>query len=96
MTLTKYERETAINYTEADKMATVYTFNRRLRTKLEKAAEEYPGECICKGESFDGGVTYLVPRNWVTINPPRKMTAEQRQVLSDRAKATFWSKGGDC
>lgn len=77
-------------------MATVYTFNQRLRAKLKKVAAEHPDEVICKGESLDGGITYVLPRNWITVTAPRKISDEQRRVLSERAKVNLCGKGGDC
>lgn len=41
MTLSKYERETIINFNEEDKIATVYTMNKRLLSRLAKIAEQH-------------------------------------------------------
>ena len=42
MDLTAYERETIINYNEAEQTASVYTHNKTLRRTLDKLAQERP------------------------------------------------------
>lgn len=79
-----YERETIINYNNEEKVAQVYTCNESLQRKLDKLCEEYP-ECTCI--NFDEySKTYIVPKKWVKIRPPRKMSEENKQKASERMK----------
>ena len=87
--LTNYERETIINYNEADKTAGVYTHNKALRRKLERWAEERPGECRLKRVSREGdAVDYIIPKSWVRIYPPRQISEEQRTAMAKRMKTS--------
>lgn len=83
----KIERETIINFNEAEATASVYTYNGALRRRLEKLAEERPEECkmIGSGQAAD----YIIPKGWIKINPTRQMSEEQRKILAERAKANF-------
>ena len=72
MELTKQERETIINFNEAEKEADVYTHNTALRRKLEALAREYPDDCRLARTYRDGeAVEYTVPKSWVYIRRPR-------------------------
>lgn len=81
--LSNYERETIINFNEAEATASVYTHNRALIRKLETLAQERPEDCHLEKTSHDGqAVDYTIPKSWVRINPPRNaapLTEEQKQ-----------------
>lgn len=85
--MSRIEQETIINFNEAEATASVYTYNRALRRKLEKLAEERPEECqvVRKGQADD----YVIPKGWIKIKPPRQLSEEQREVLAARARANF-------
>ena len=70
-------------------MATIYTFNPKLRRRLRLVAEERPDEVVCKGESLDGGITYVLPHDWITVRAPRKYTTAQREKMAQRAREVF-------
>ena len=87
MKLSKHERETIINFNEAEPTASVYTHNKALRRKLDKLAEERPEDCRCVSESRgDQAGDYIVPKTWIKVRPPRKLvlTDEQREAMRDR------------
>lgn len=93
MKLTKYEQETIINFTEADQIAGVYTHNKALIRRLEKLAQEYPGEVTLEKSSYWGqAMDYSIPKSWIRINPPRKLSEEQRAAMAERAKANLSKK----
>lgn len=95
MKLSKYEQETIIHYNEEEKTASVYTMNTSLTNKLAKLAEEYPDECMRTVTQQDGeGVTYIVPKKWVKVRPPRKMSEEQRIAASERLAKVRQNKDG--
>ena len=70
MRLKRQERETIINFNEAEEAANVYTYNQKLE------AIDRP-ECVLKRKG-DMWAEYDVPKTWVKITPPRVLTAAQR------------------
>ena len=88
MNLSLYEQETIINFNEADSTASVYTHNRALIRKLDKLAEERPGDCHREKTSHDGkAVDYIIPKAWVKIRPTRIASEAQKAALA-RARET--------
>lgn len=83
MNLSLYEQETVINYNEAENTASVYTHNKALHRKLDKLAQERPGDCRRENTSREGkAVDYTLPKGWIRIHPPRTaatLTEEQKQ-----------------
>lgn len=86
MKLTRYEKETIINYNEAEAAATIYTHNGALIRKLEALADQRP-EDAKRGRSFpDGGREFTVPKRWVKVNASRILTEEQKADIAARLK----------
>lgn len=90
MTVTKYEMETIINFNEEDGMATVYTHNKSLIRKLA-------GFHVKETDRIEDAVTFVVPKEWIRIRPPRKLniSTEAREELSLRAKKNFKVMGDE-
>lgn len=85
--LTKYERETIINFNNGEATASVYTYNRALRRRLEQLAQERPGDChMAKVTHFDQAVEYYIPKSWIKINPTRILSDEQRTAMAEHAR----------
>lgn len=82
----KTERETIINFNEADDTASVYTHNRAIQNKLNKLRDEYDIEVADAG---DGWTEYMVPKKWIKVAPPRQVnyTDEQRAAMAERLAA---------
>ena len=92
MDLSKYEKETIINFNEAEKVASVYTHNKALKRKLAALTEQYPDECIIMSTNHDAmGIEYIVPKRWIKVSPPRKTSESQLAALS-RARDNIASK----
>ena len=65
-------------------MADVFVYNRKLRNRLTKIAEANEN---CKVLSRDDDCAeFLVPKSWVKINPPKNMSAESLQRMSELGK----------
>ena len=90
MHLTNYERETIITYNEADKTAQVYTCNNALIRKLDNLCAESKEFLIVREDEYSK--TYELPKKYVSIRAPYKMSEEQRKKLSERAKEQFTHK----
>ena len=81
MAKTRLEQETILLFNEAEKLASVYTHNKRLKGKLERLLEDRPDEM-----SLDYNGDYLIPKKWIKINAPRVMSDEERQRASERIR----------
>lgn len=91
--LSNYERETIINFNEAEPTANVYTCNRRLQNKLNKLIGVNPD--ISELRKDNEAVTYRVPKNWIKVSPPRQVnyTDEQKAAMAERLAAAREKKG---
>lgn len=87
MSISRLEQETIINYNEEEKTATVYTFNRGLKAKLAKLAAERPEDCVLSEDYANGSQTYTVPKRWIKVSPPRKVSEEQKKAAAERMAA---------
>ena len=93
MNLSLYEQETLINFNEADSTASVYTHNRALIRKLDKFTQERPGDCYRQKTSHDGkAVDFTIPKSWVKVIPPRRLTEEQKERLRKASASTRFTK----
>lgn len=81
MNLTNYEKETIINFSEADKTASVYTHNEALKAQLLGLCGTHPEQARQTGGNGYGGMTFEIPKKWLKIKPPRVLSEKQRAVL---------------
>lgn len=72
MSLSLVERETIITYNDADGTANVFTASPVIKNKLAKL-----GEVKTNG----GGWEIEVPKAWVRIAPPRKLSSAHKEKL---------------
>ena len=86
--LTSYERETIINFNEEEKTASVYTYNKSLRNKLNKLVGVNQDIHVIR--SSDEMSEFEVPKNWVKISPPKQvnLSDEQRAAIAARLHAS--------
>ena len=70
--LSKYEKETIVNFNEAEKEASIYTHNADLKRRLAEFAGKYPALCRLESENGLGGVTYVLDKSRLSIRlvPP--------------------------
>ena len=81
-TLSNYERETIINFNEAEPTAGIYTHNVALRNKLLKLSQTEPDlKVIRHGEDM---LEVEVPKKWIKVSPPKKLSEETRRKMTDR------------
>lgn len=79
------ERETTVNYTDADSVATVMSYNVAMAARLKRLLAERPDEVTLVWES-EGGVEVRVPKKWIKVQPPRKLSEEQLEAARETAK----------
>ena len=80
-----YEQETNINYNRQEDMAVVYTASPVDIRKLDKLFEKRGSEMKLQ-EKTEGSRTYLVPKKWIKISPPRQFSEETLEKLKKNAK----------
>lgn len=86
--LTSYERETIINFNEEEKTASVYTYNKSLRNKLNKLVGVNPDIHVIR--SSDEMSEFEVPKSWIKVSPPKQvnLSDEQRAAIAARLQAS--------
>lgn len=88
--LTLYERETIINFNEAEATANIYTHNIALRNKLLKLSQSEPDLRIVRhGEDM---LEVEVPKKWIRVSPPKKLSTEYKQKLADLMRTNNLAK----
>lgn len=85
--VTKKERETIVNFNEAEDTAVIYTFNTGLKKRLAAFAEKYPDLCrLTVNDAVYGSVTYEIQKARVSIRLVAPYSEERRKAASDHAK----------
>ena len=85
--VTKEERETIVNFNEAEDTAVIYTYNNDLKKRLAAFARKYPD--ICKLTIDDkgfGSITYEIQKSRVSIRLVAPYSEERRKAASEYAK----------
>lgn len=72
MKLSKYEKETIINWNEAESTASIYTFNADLKRSLAEFSRKYPKLCRLERSTPEGSVTYVIEKSRLSVRliPP--------------------------
>ena len=81
MRLTNVEKETIINFNEAERTASVYTHNEALKRQLLELCQSYPEQVRKSAANAWGGLTIELPKKWLKVSPPRVLSPAQRAVL---------------
>ena len=70
--LSKYEKETIINWNEAENLASIYTFHASLKRRLADFSRKYPLLCRLERSTPEGSVTYVLDKSRLSIRlvPP--------------------------
>ena len=81
------ERETIILFNEAEATAEIETHNAAMKRRLEAVRRERPEEIsLVKRNGY--AETYVFPKKWIKVNPPRRATEKQREHL-EQARANI-------
>lgn len=89
MKLSNYEKETIFLFNEADRTASVFTYNDALKKQLGALCESYPGQVRRTEDNGCGGITFELPKKWLKITPPRVLSAAQKEAL-ERMNKKRW------
>lgn len=88
-------KETAFDYLSCDNHATFFTTETKWIRKIKSLQQSHPNEITIINESSDGILVHI-PKSWMKITPPRKMTLtdEQRLAAGERMKNARKNKKG--
>ena len=88
MKLSKYEKETIINWNEAESTASIYTFNADLKRRLAEFSRKYPQLCQLERSTTEGGVIYVLDKSRLSSRLQAPYSEERRRKASESAKQT--------
>ncbi len=93
MKLTKYEKETIINYNQAESTATIYTHDADLKRRLAKYSKQHPDICKADKETREGSVSYTIDKSRLSIRLLPPISEERRKKASEYAKQHSFQSG---
>lgn len=76
--------ENSIEWCKDSNRATLTLTQGRYKSKIKKLAEKKPEECKIVAENEDGSLCAHIPVSWIKINPPKKLSEEQRRKIAVR------------
>lgn len=77
--LTKYDKETTITYDNGNPCAEIFTYDKKLINKLKKNVK-------FSEVNDDGSVMCSIPKTWLKISTPRKLSEETRMKLKEKGR----------
>lgn len=84
--LSKYERETIVNFNEGESEASIYTFNADLKRRLAEFSCKYPLLCRLERTTMEGSVTYVLDKSRLSIRLVSPYSEERRAAARAYAK----------
>lgn len=86
MKLSKYEKESIINWNEAESAASIYTFNADLKRRLAEFSRKYPQLCRLEHSTTEGSVTYVIEKSRLSVRLIPPYSEERREAAREYAK----------
>ena len=88
MGLSNLEKETGINFNEAESFAIIYTAKDSLKKKLDKLCKSHPDDFQKQHFTGDnnGIKSYHIPKKYVSIRTPRVLSEKQKAALGKMHK----------
>lgn len=89
-------RETSVEYLSCDDHATFYSSEAKWIRKITALQSEYPDDITITHQDEDSIIAHI-PKIWLKIKPPRKMTLtdEQRLAAAERMSNARKKKGSN-
>ena len=81
--LSKYEKETIINWNEGETIASIYT---SLKSRLEGFSRKYPLLCRLERSTPEGSVTYVMDKSRLSIRLVPPYSEERLAAARECAK----------
>ena len=91
--LSKYEKETIINWNEAENLASVYTFNASLKRRLAGVQPEVPA-AVPVGAQHAGGQRDLCAGQVPAVDPAGAAVQRGTESRCQRLRKGAWLSGG--
>ena len=88
--LSKYEKETIINWNEAENLASIYTFNASLKRRLAEFSRKYPLLCRLERSTPEGSGAGQVP----VVDPAGAAVQRGTESRCQRLRKRAWLSGG--
>ena len=85
MKLSRYERESILNYNAGEQTATLYTRDKAVMRKLDTLVADFPDTYKLTGQD-EVSKTYSLPKAYVSYRRPRKISDEQRLQVKNRMR----------
>ena len=79
------EKETYINFNDAEPDATLCTYNAAWLRKMDDLSRDNPSVQVQK--RIEGYGEYVFPKKWVKVSKPRAVSEENRQKAKERFEA---------
>ena len=86
MKLSKYEKETIINWNEAESTASIYTFNTDLKRRLAEFSRKYPLLCRLERSTSEDSVTYVIEKSRRSVRLISPYSEERLAAAREYAK----------
>ena len=84
--LSKYEKETIINWNEGEMIASIYTFNASLKRRLEDFSRKYPLLCRLERDTPEGSVTSVLAKSRLSLRLVPPYSAERLGAAREDAQ----------
>lgn len=79
------EKETYINFNDAEPNATLCTYNAAWLRKMDDLSRDNP--CVQRRKRTESYGEYVFPKKWVKVSKPREVSEENRQKAKERFEA---------
>ena len=93
MKLTSIERETIVNFNEAEDTAEIYTHNAKLINRIRNLCRLHPNLFIIKNEDEYGAVTCVLPKRRLSVVLTAPISTKHSMAISESIiKNRPWEK----
>ena len=92
MPISNFEKETIVNFNEGEAEAYIFTYNKKLLRKLSRYARENPELCELKEVNSEGGKTYIIKKDRLSINFKRPLSEAEKERRRKNAMAQGFLK----
>lgn len=88
MSLSNLEKETVVIFNEAENTAEIFTYNRRMQTRLTALCKIRPEEIreTTLERDADRIRRYVFPKRWLRVNPGPQLSEELKTRMRENGK----------
>lgn len=87
--LTKREKVTEISYNAADPRAEIYTYDTKLKKRLQAYAKKYPKLCKQVGDDKKGGLRFTIDKDRMSVRLTAPYSEERRAAVGVMGKENY-------